>query len=110
MTWWRRVFGDKELVTVECLLRKAIINQEKLMAILDDLKAAVADIATDAVVAHDEVLAAVGHIAKAVDLEANPDLKAALDSLKASHATFVDSLKTLKDKVDAVSASGGPAA
>lgn len=103
----RRLFGNKQLLAVEALLKKAISNQEKLMAILSDLKVAVADIASDAMTAHDEVLAALDHILKEVDIEANPDLKAALDSLHASHEVFVDSLKTLKDKVDSVSASGG---
>lgn len=78
------------------------------MGILDELKTAVDDIAADAMEAHDEVLVAIEHIMRETDLEANPELKAAVESLHTSHASFVDSLKTLKDKVDEVTASGGP--
>lgn len=106
MTW--RFWRNRQLTTVEALLRTAIGNQEKIMGILSELKLAVDDIAADAMEAHDEVLVAIEHIMKDVDMEANPDLRAAVDSLQASHASFVDSLKTLKDKVDEVTASGGP--
>ena len=106
MTWWWR---NKHLTQIESLLREAIKNQGDILMILDDLKNAVNEIAADAALAHDEVVLAVEHIAKVVDLEANPELKAALDSLKASHVTFSESLTALKDKVDSVVASGGPA-
>lgn len=79
------------------------------MGILNDLKTAVADIAADAMEAHDEVLVAIDHIMKDVDLENHPDLVAAVESLRDSHASFSASIKTLKDKVDEVMASGGPA-
>lgn len=79
------------------------------MSVLDDLKASVALITADATRSHDEVVAALDHIMKEVPLDSNPDLKAAVDSLKASHSVFTDSLKTLQDKIDTVTASGGPA-
>lgn len=109
MTFWRRLWKKSgQLSTIEALLKTSIINQEKTMAILNELKIAVDDIAADAMEAHDEVLVAIEHIMQDVDLEANPDLKAAIESLRDSHASFTDSLKTLKDKVDEVTASGGP--
>ncbi len=80
------------------------------MAILNDLKVAVDDIAADATEVHDEILVAIEHIMKSVDLESNPELKAAVESMRDSHASFADSLKTLKDKVDEVMSSGGPTA
>ena len=95
------------LKNIEALLKKAVANQEKHMTALNDLKTAVADIAADAANAHDEVTVALDHILKDVNLDDNPDLKAAVESLHGSHDSLTESLKELKDKVDAVLASGG---
>lgn len=108
MTWWK-LWKNRQLSSIEALLKRAIKNQEGLMAILDDLRTAVADIAADAMEAHDEVLVAIEHIMREVDLEGNPVLKEAVESLRDSHASFSNSIKMLKDKVDEVMASGGPA-
>lgn len=107
MAWWK-IWNNRQLRAVEALLKIAIHNQEIIMSILNDLKLAVDDVAADAMEAHDEVLVAIEHIMRDVDIESNPDLKQALESLHASHTSFVDSIKTLKDKVDEVTASGGP--
>jgi uncharacterized protein YpuA (DUF1002 family) len=104
---WRRLFGNRQLSTIEELMKKAISNQERLMHIMDEVKAAVADVAADALKMHDEIMVAIDHIIKEVDLDSNPDLKDAVVSLRDTHATLTDSLTKLKDKVDEVLASGG---
>lgn len=107
MTWW--IFGkSRQLTTIESLLRKAIHNQEGIAKMLEDLKAAVSDIAADAVAMGDEVRVALDHIVKVVDPGENPEVIAAVESLRDSHVKFVDTFKELKDKVDSVLASGGP--
>lgn len=107
MTLWR-LWKDRQLQKVERLLKIAISNQEKMMAILDELKHAVADIAADAMAAHEQVMVAIEHIIKEVDLESNPELHEAVDDLHDAHESFVETIKTLKDRVDEVMASGGP--
>lgn len=107
MAWWGR---STQLATIEKLIRQVVKNQGETIMILEDVKKAADDLHADAISMHDEVMVAIDHITKSVSLDDNPDLKAHLESLKASHAAFVDNLKALKDKVDSVVASGGPAA
>ena len=77
------------------------------MSAMDELKAAVAEVAADALAANDEVMVAIDHIAVAVDLD--PDIMPLVESLKQSHAAFTDTIGKLKDKVDSVLVSGGNA-
>lgn len=101
MTFWRRWTETN----IEKLLRLNLEKLEKIMSAIEDLKNAAADIAADAVAAHDEIVVALDHIVKMVDND--PAILAVVDSLKESHASMVDSVKLLKDKVDSVLASGG---
>lgn len=109
MDWW--IFGkSRQLRTIESLLKKAVHNQEGIAKMLEDLKDAVSAIAADAMSMGEEVKVALDHIVKVVNPEDNPEIANAVASLRDSHEKFTATFKELKDKVDSVLASGGPAA
>jgi multidrug resistance efflux pump len=94
-------------------LNQLIKQGDRIMTELDELKAAVAEIAADNLGLADEVKVAMDRISQLADAGKMDQVKAfvkeATESLRASHAGLSATLHGLKAKVDEVSASNGDA-
>ena len=82
---------------IESAIGKIYVQGHKLMTVMDDLKAAVANVAQDVLDEGAEVTKAVAALAAAVAGSGTPDpaVQAATDALVAAHAGLKSNLATL---------------